>query len=273
MPELPEVETSRQDILTHLARQQVKSIKVRQTALRWPVPKALEKSLPGSIIQDVKRRGKYLLVLTNRGTIIIHLGMSGHLRVLKELSPAEKHDHIDMILNNGKVLRFTDPRRFGCWLWTIADPLQHPLLKHLGPEPLTQAFSANHLFQLSRNRKVSIKSFIMNHHIVVGVGNIYASEALFLAQLHPERSANLLTKLEYAKLVKAIKQILTLAIKVGGTTIRNFLHGENEGKPGYFKQQLWVYGRQHQSCKICQNTLELLRINQRSSVFCPKCQR
>lgn len=271
MPELPEVETVRCGIIPHLINQRVKAVYIRQPRLRWLVPNELASQIPGAIIEQIHRRGKYLLIQTNRGTLIIHLGMSGSLRILSTVDIAGKHDHIDLKLSNNKLLRFNDPRRFGAWLWTIDDALLHPLLASLGPEPLTPNFNGEYLYAKSRSRKTTIKQFIMDNQIVVGVGNIYASEALFLAGIHPAQAANLISKQRYKRLADSIKQILNYAITVGGTTIRNF--SDSAGKPGYFKQQLWVYGRKLQACKKCESLLKELRLGQRSTVFCPKCQK
>jgi formamidopyrimidine-DNA glycosylase len=273
MPELPEVETTRRSILSHIKGHKIKLLHIRQSKLRWPVPKALSKRAIDAFILDVKRRAKYLLLVTNHGTILIHLGMSGHLRILSKAHRPTKHDHIDLMLDNGKVLRYTDPRRFGAWLWAEGDVTTHVRLKDLGPEPLSKLFTANYLYHTTRNRKLTAKQLLMNNHIVVGVGNIYANEALFLAGIHPKRIAATLQLEDCQHLVIAVKDILNQAIKLGGTTLRNFLHGDNEGKPGYFKQKLWVYGRRGQNCKKCDTLLQESRLGQRSSFFCPMCQK
>lgn len=270
MPELPEVETSCRGIAPHVKNTKIASVVIRQAQLRWSVPPALSTNATNAKIQDIARRGKYILITTNQGTIIIHLGMSGNLRILPADTPILKHDHVDIVLNTGKCLRFNDPRRFGCILWTTDDPLQHKLLTKLGVEPLTDCFTADYLFKQSRNKKIAIKQLIMNSHVVVGVGNIYACEALFAAGILPTTAAGKISKARYIKLVSAIKDILARAIDIGGTTLRDFLN--SEGKPGYFKQQLNVYGRAGLACKRCQGELREIKLNNRSTVYCSHCQ-
>lgn len=271
MPELPEVETIRRGILPHIIQQQVHQIIIRQPKLRWRIPDNLSQEFIQQTIQSVTRRGKYLLLTTQNGTAIIHLGMSGRLRILSTTIPAEKHDHLDILFSGEKCLRFTDPRRFGAVLWTNHNPEQHPLLKNLGPEPLSTKFNGNYLFALSRKKTTSIKQFIMNADIVVGVGNIYANEALFAAKIHPRTHAGKISKEKYQLLARCIKKILTLAIKQGGTTLRDFFNSDN--KPGYFSQKLKVYGREGLHCIVCKTTLKLIRITQRATVYCPQCQK
>lgn len=271
MPELPEVETSRRGIEPHILGQRVSEVIIRQKKLRWPVPASIKKQLPSQIIRQVERRGKYLLLLTDNGTLIIHLGMSGSLRILPANTAAEKHDHFDIAFENGKLLRLRDPRRFGAVLWTSKDPLHHKLLSQLGPEPLSDNFNTDYLYSISRNRKVAIKTLIMNSHIVVGVGNIYASESLFLAGINPRRSAHRISKQRYGKLVCAIKTILSRAIQQGGTTLRDFT--QQDGKPGYFQQTLSVYGRTDQPCPICASPVKQFTQAQRSTYYCPHCQK
>lgn len=270
MPELPEVETTRLGISRHLHHKIVKEVIIRQAKLRWQVPPEIKHQLRNQKIQNITRRGKYLLFHFETGTLLIHLGMSGSLRIMQKTVAAEKHDHIDLIMADNSCLRFTDPRRFGSWLWSEDNPNNHPLLKNLGPEPLTKKFSGNYLYTLSRKRSVAIKNFIMNSHIVVGVGNIYANEALFLAGINPKRAAKKVSSKEYDLLVTAIKKVLQLAIKEGGTTLRNF--SQSDGKPGYFKQQLKVYGRGELPCVQCKTLLKEIRLGQRSTVYCPRCQ-
>ena len=231
MPELPEVETTRKGITPYVKKQQVQNIVIRQASLRWPVPRNLKQKLKDQTIKDIQRRAKYLLFATQAGHLIIHLGMSGSLRMVNNQIEPHKHDHVDFVFKK-KTLRFHDPRRFGAVLWTSKDPLQHKLLKDLGPEPLSDAFTGAHLHQLSKGKKVNVKTFIMNAHIVVGVGNIYASESLFLSGIHPQRSAGRVSLARYEILSKNIKQVLTHAIELGGTTLRNFVR--EDGKPGYF---------------------------------------
>ena len=269
MPELPEVETTRRGIEKHLLGKTVTDVVVRQRQLRWPIPKTLARHIKGQKINSVTRRAKYLLIHFDCGTLMIHLGMSGSLRVLAKDTPAEKHDHFDLVLSSGKCLRLRDPRRFGSILWTD-NWQQHDLIKELGPEPLGNDFNADYLYARSRKRKVAVKNFIMNSHIVVGVGNIYASEALFRAGVRPTRLAGKITRAEAGKLVEVIKAVLKEAIKQGGTTLRDFT--ASDGKPGYFKQQLAVYGREGEPCLHCKTIIKQITIGQRASYYCPKCQ-
>lgn len=269
MPELPEVETTKRGIETHLTGRKIERCIVRNHQLRWPVP-ALEQWLPGLVIETVTRRAKYLLIKTSAGHLIIHLGMSGHLRILPQASAAQKHDHIDLILDNGVCLRYHDPRRFGAWLWTQDDPLAHTLLAKLAPEPLSESFNADYLYQMIQTRQTAIKALIMNNHFVVGVGNIYANESLFLAGLHPLRPGKSLSFNECEKLVRIIKQVLAAAIEQGGTTLKDFM--SPSGKPGYFVQQLYVYDRANQACLVCQTPIERAVHFQRASYYCPHCQ-
>jgi formamidopyrimidine-DNA glycosylase len=269
MPELPEVETTRRGIAPYVEGQIVESIIIRQPKLRWPVPDSLHQ-LEGQKISTVTRRAKYLLLQSTKGCAILHLGMSGSLRVIDASLKAEKHDHVDIILATGKALRLHDPRRFGAVLWTPDDLLQHKLLSKLGPEPLSDAFHAPLLYKVSRKRSVSIKQFIMNAQIVVGVGNIYASEALFMAGISPKTMAGRISLVRYEKLVDATKIILARAIEQGGTTLRDFVQAE--GKPGYFQQQLNVYGRTGEECTVCHALIKKITQGQRSSFYCSKCQ-
>ena len=271
MPELPEVETTRRGITPHLKGQRVTKVIVRQPMLRWPVPHNLAQLLAGQIITDVTRRGKYLLLQTAKGTLILHLGMSGSLRIINSKTAPEKHDHVDIVIGNNKCLRLRDPRRFGAVLWTSDDPVQHELLRKLGPEPLSDDFTAEYLFDRSRKRKQSIKQFIMDSHMVVGVGNIYANEALFLAGIRPGTAAGRLTRNRVEQLVQHIREVLEAAIKQGGTTLRDFT--ASDGKPGYFQQQLYVYGRGNEACRICSTPIKLMRQGQRATYYCPQCQR
>jgi len=271
VPELPEVETTRRGIEPHIKGRKVKKLVVRQAQLRWPIPDTLSAVLPGRKIIDVQRRGKYLLLKSAPGTLLIHLGMSGSLRVLDSEVPPAKHDHVDMLMDNNRILRYTDPRRFGCWLWQTGDPQQHPLLLSLGPEPLDDEFDGDYLWQRSRGRSAPVKTFIMDSHVVVGVGNIYANEALFLAGISPRRKAKNISWQRYEILVKAIKTVLSRAIQVGGTTLRDFTN--SDGDPGYFKQSLQVYGRGGESCRKCGAELKEIRLGQRSTVYCINCQK
>jgi len=271
MPELPEVETTRKGIAPHLQGRTVREVIVRQRKLRWPVPRNLNALLQNQVIEQIDRRGKYLLLRMNKGTLLIHLGMSGSLRILPSQTPVQKHDHVDIVLDNGQCLRLRDPRRFGAVLWTRGDPLQHKLLAALGPEPLSNAFDADYLWQKSRGRKLAIKAFIMDSKVVTGVGNIYANEALYLAGIHPGRAAGRIARARYAELVNAIKQVLEAAIRQGGTTLRDFT--ASDGKPGYFRQQLHVYEREQRPCHQCGKPLQQVVISQRASYYCRYCQR
>jgi formamidopyrimidine-DNA glycosylase len=270
MPELAEVETTRRGILPLIYDQTVAEVIIRHHQLRWAVPGEIVDLLPGKRFMDVERRGKYLLLRTDIGTLIVHLGMSGCLRVIDAATPAQKHDHVDILFENGMCLRYTDPRRFGAFLWTTTDPLQHKLLENLGPEPLTSAFDARYLSQQAERRKVPIKTLIMDSHVVVGVGNIYATESLFRAKIYPLQSAGDLSDEQSQLLVSAIKAILRAAIKQGGTTLRDFR--KSDGKPGYFRHQLQVYGRAGKPCLVCGTKLVALKIAQRTTVYCPTCQ-
>ena len=270
MPELPEVETSRRGITPHIQGKVFKHIIVRQSQLRWPVPEILASILPGLRLDEVTRRGKYLLLSTAQGTLILHLGMSGNLRIAPPEQAIHKHDHIDFIFTDGTVLRFNDQRRFGAVLWTDDPIQQHSLLIKLGPEPLSEAFAADYLLARCQNRRTPIKNLIMDSHVVVGVGNIYASESLFNAGLHPNRQAGEIDIAACQRLVVSIKTVLQSAIDQGGTTLRDFLNAQ--GKPGYFQQSLSVYGREGQACLKCAEPIQQLKIGQRSSYFCNSCQ-
>lgn len=268
MPELPEVETTKRGIQPYVENINIRSIAVRQPRLRWPVSEELS-AISMSRVLKVERRAKYLLLNLTNGHIMIHLGMSGSLRVVDINSPVGKHDHVDFLMDNEKILRYNDPRRFGSILW-VNDPITHPLLSKLGPEPLEDTFKEDYLFKKREGKKVNIKQFIMDNKIVVGVGNIYANEALFLSGIHPKRPANKISEKRFKQLTNNIKLILSEAIKQGGTTLKDFVGGD--GKPGYFQQQLNVYGRGGQPCVNCKSTLKEIRLGQRSTVYCPKCQ-
>lgn len=271
MPELPEVETTRRGIAPHLVGQRVTRVTVREARLRWPVPRELARELTGQTLHAVQRRGKYLLLRADTGTVILHLGMSGSVRLVSSDTPAGKHEHVDIALGNGLCLRLTDPRRFGSLHWTRADPLTHPLLADLGPEPLSDEFTGESMLARAQGRKVSVKQFLMDSHTVVGVGNIYASEALFLAGIDPRRAAGRIAARRYERLAAAIKTVLAASIEQGGTTLRDFSGGD--GKPGYFKQHLRVYGREGEPCTACGRPIRLIRQGQRASYLCTQCQR
>jgi len=274
LPELPEVETTRRGIAPHCENRTITQVTVRDGRLRWPVPGDLAELIEGSVIQTVDRRAKYLLIGVSSanvaGTLIVHLGMSGSLRVITDQSEPLAHDHVELTLDNGIRLRFNDPRRFGCWLWSET-PYEHPLLASLGPEPLAPEFNGRLLYRLSRGKKTPVKSFIMDNHVVVGVGNIYANEALFKAGIHPRRAAGRISLDRYNRLVEAVRETLSAAILMGGTTLRDFVN--SDGKPGYFAQSLLVYGRNGEFCRECGHPLKEIRMNQRSTVYCGKCQR
>lgn len=257
--------------MPHARGETVLEMRVRERRLRWPIPDELISLLPGARIDDIQRRGKYLLFRTDAGTLIAHLGMSGSLRVVTDKEPPATHDHVDIVLSTGNILRYNDPRRFGCMLWTLEDPARHSLLRHLGPEPLEDSFDANYLYRLSRGRKAAVKTFIMDSHVVVGVGNIYANESLFLAGIRPGRAAGRVSRPRYEKLVECIKQVLAAAVAQGGTTLRDFVGGD--GKPGYFRQQLNVYDHGGEPCPRCGELLRESRLGQRSTVFCRRCQQ
>lgn len=271
MPELPEVETIRRGIAAHVIGRCVMQVCVRQNALRWPVAPDLAKTLTGQMIREVGRRGKYLLVGFDHGTLLVHLGMSGSLRLLDSLLPPLRHDHVDWLLDNGQILRLNDPRRFGAVLWTPDPASQHPLLKNLGPEPFSDLFTASYLHAVTRKRSACIKNVLMDAQVVVGVGNIYANESLFLAGIHPARAAGRIGLARYERLVTAVHLVLEEAIACGGTTLRDFVG--SDGRPGYFAQQLRVYGRTQAPCRRCDSPIRHLRLGQRSSYFCPICQR
>mgnify|MGYP002776999785 CR=1 FL=1 len=270
MPELPEVETTRRGLAPHLAGRRVTGATLRRADLRWPIAPEIAAVLPGQRIDAVRRRAKYLLVDTAAGSALLHLGMSGSLRVLPGDAPVRPHDHLDVALDDGRVLRFNDPRRFGCALWQPPGAT-HALLAGLGPEPLDDGFDGDHLFAASRGRRVPVKAFLMDQAVVVGVGNIYAAEALFAAGIHPLRAAGRVSRARYARLAGAVRAILVHAIERGGTTLRDFL--APDGAPGYFEQELAVYGRGGGPCRACGRVLRASTIGQRASVWCPACQR
>lgn len=270
MPELPEVEVCRLGILPHIIDQTVSAVVIRNPKLRWPIPDEIKQRV-GETVLAVERRSKYLLIRFESGTLLLHLGMSGTIRIIDTGTAITKHDHFDLAFKTGKILRLNDPRRFGAVLWFKDNIDQQGLLAKLGPEPLSDDFALGYLFNKAKNRKAPIKTFLMNNHIVVGVGNIYANEALFQAGILPTIAAGKITKKRLDKLTEIIKTVLTAAIKQGGTTLKDFT--QVDGKPGYFTQKLMVYGRAGQPCLACKTRLEEIRQAGRSSVFCRECQK
>ncbi len=271
MPELPEVETTRRGLEPYLVDQIVTEVVIRNHRLRWPVDPDLVRYLNNQKILNIGRRGKYLQLYFSTGVVLIHLGMSGSLRVLPTTSPAKKHDHIDLILNSGNLLRFRDPRRFGSFIWSQHPCEFHPLLVGLGPEPLTSTFDKTCLIESCRGRKRAIKTHLMDSHVVVGVGNIYANEALFQAGIRPTRRCSKVSQKKLSQLVTIIKKVLLEAIEQGGTTLKDFANVD--GLPGYFSQKLRVYGRKGEFCYQCHSVIKQIKQGQRSSFYCPTCQK
>lgn len=270
MPELPEVETTLRGIRPHIENQLVYQVIIRQPKLRWPIPTDLPQQLEQQTLKNLSRRAKYLLLHFEAGTLLIHLGMSGSLRVVPANTPPAKHDHFELEFNNQKCIRLTDPRRFGAVLWLGTEPYKHALLSKLGPEPLSNDLTAHYLYEKSRQKKVSIKQFLMNQVIVTGIGNIYCTEALYYAGISPIRAAGNISLKRYQTLVTQIKKTLSLAIEQGGTTLRDFVG--SDGKPGYFKQELSAYGRSGMPCKHCKHPLIEIKQAQRTTVYCTHCQ-
>jgi formamidopyrimidine-DNA glycosylase len=271
MPELPEVETTRRGIEPHTVGRRIVALQLHEPRLRWRVDSAIPDRIRGRRILHAKRRAKYLLLETEVGTLLLHLGMSGNLRVLPATTPRLTHDHFDLLLDSGNTLRFNDPRRFGSLHYTAGDPNEHPLLADLAPEPFDPQFNTDYLWCITRKRRVAIKQLLMNSKLVVGVGNIYANEALFRAKVRPRRRASSLSREEVARLTRAIKAILAMAIRVGGTTLRDYVGAD--GNPGYFKQKLFVYERAGEPCRVCKTPLRQLTQGQRSTYYCPTCQK
>lgn len=271
MPELPEVEITRRGLVPQLVGRRVEMVVVRNRNLRWPIARNLGACINGCIVRTVERRAKYLLIDCGSGWLIVHLGMSGSLRVLPRATPVGKHDHFDLVLDSGICVRFTDPRRFGAVLWAAQDPHAHPLLADLAPEPLGAEFDAGWLHARTRGRSAAIKTVLMDSHIVVGVGNIYASESLFRAGIHPKTAAGKVSRERCARLVQAIRETLNAAIDAGGSTLRDFVG--SDGNPGYFQQHYYAYGRSGQPCRVCGNGIRLLRQGQRATFYCAHCQR
>ena len=271
MPELPEVETTRRGIAPELEGHRITGLEVRQPRLRWPVPVArLRSELVGQEVHTVERRAKYLLLRTGNGTALLHLGMSGSLRLVPADTPAGAHDHADLQIDDGRSLRLRDPRRFGALLWTRRDPLRHALLRDLGPEPFDRQFNGDYLRDRARGRRVAVKPFLMDGRVVVGVGNIYASEALFRAGIDPRRAAGRISSSRYARLAAAIYEVLNEAIEAGGTTLRDY--SGSHGEAGWFHVRLAVYGRDGQPCPVCGGLIRGVRLGQRSTFYCPSCQ-
>lgn len=271
MPELPEVETTCRGISPHIIGKTIAEVIVRQRQLRWPVPENLNEILSNLVISKVNRRAKYLLLETNKvSTVLLHLGMSGSLRIVDKDQVPRKHDHVDFVFTDGTILRFNDTRKFGAILYTAEPINQHKLISQLGPEPLSEDFTGTHLYHLSKNKKSSIKAFIMDAHNVVGIGNIYASESLFMAGILPSRQAGRVSLKRYQKLAQCIKVVLQQAIKQGGTTLRDFVN--EQGNLGYFQQSLSVYGRSGKNCILCSSSIKQIKIAQRASYYCSQCQ-
>jgi formamidopyrimidine-DNA glycosylase len=271
MPELPEVETTLRGLTPHLSGQRIKQVIIRNANLRWPVPENLPAILRKQTIRKLHRRAKYLLVECDSGTLILHLGMSGSLRVLPANTPAEKHDHFDLVMENGTLMRLRDPRRFGAVLWHAGDIAQHTLLASLGPEPLLDDFTGQYLYQATRKRSAAIKLVIMDSHVVVGVGNIYASESLFHAGIRPQLAAGKLSLPRCTRLVQTIRETLSASIAQGGSTLRDFT--DSNGKPGYFQQSYAAYSRTGEPCRVCGTAIKQIVQGQRSTFYCPHCQK
>lgn len=271
MPELPEVVVTLKGVLPHIQEKCISDVTVRDGRLRWPVPENLPELLAQQRLLGGRQRAKYLLFQFERGYLMVHLGMSGNLRVVPFGTPAGKHDHVDIQFGHDVVLRFTDPRRFGSVLWVEGAPEEHQLLRHLGPEPFEPSFDGERLYKMSRGKTTSVKQFVMDNKVVVGVGNIYANESLFLSGIRPKKAAGRISRKQFDGLAENIKAVLGRAIEQGGTTLKDFVG--NDGKPGYFKQQLYVYGRGGEACLRCETSLKEIRLGQRSTVYCPSCQK
>jgi formamidopyrimidine-DNA glycosylase len=269
MPELPEVETVRRGLAPHLLGRHLLGARVREARLRWPVPADLDDRLNGRRITALARRGKYLVFRLDRGSLIVHLGMSGSLRLLPAPRAPGKHEHVDLLLEGGQLLRYRDPRRFGAILWTET-PSRHRLIAGLGVEPLEDSFDGDWLYAASRGRQVALKTWLMNAQVIVGVGNIYANESLFHAGIHPLASTGRLSRPRCRRLATAIRETLERAIEAGGSSLRDFVDGH--GEPGYFQQTYEVYGRAGQPCRRCGTPIQLVRQAGRATYYCPKCQ-
>jgi formamidopyrimidine-DNA glycosylase len=271
MPELPEVETTRRGLLPHVVGRRIRGVVVRNAALRWPVPADLARVLRGEEVLDLRRRGKYLLFDCRHGHLLVHLGMSGRLTLVPEGEPARRHDHVDVRFEGERLLRLTDPRRFGAMLWVRGKAEEHALLRELGLEPFDAAFTGAALHERARGRRVAVKHFLMDAHVVTGVGNIYASEALFHAGIHPLRASGRIARARWDRLAESVRATLERALAAGGTTLRDFASAE--GHPGYFQNECAVYGREGQPCRACGTAIRAVRQGQRSTFYCPGCQR
>ena len=271
MPELPEVETTRRGLAPHLIGQRIRTAVVRNAAMRQPIPKQLPRLVAGTTIEHVERRAKYLLIGCGRGTLIVHLGMSGRLWLVDAAAPVELHDHFDLVLENDTAVRLRDPRRFGLVLWQTGDPLQHPLLASIGPEPLSPDFTGGTLYDATRTRTAAVKLVLMDSHVVAGVGNIYASEALFRAKVNPKLAAHRVSRARYEVLAEKVKETLQAAIQAGGSTLRDYVGGD--GRAGYFQNEHLVYGRAGEPCYACGTAIRELKQGQRATFYCPVCQR
>jgi formamidopyrimidine-DNA glycosylase len=271
LPELPEVETTRRGIEPYAVGRKIVRLAVHEPRLRWPVAKEMPRQVEGQRILATARRAKYLLFVLDSGTLLLHLGMSGSLRVLPATTARTPHDHVDLVLDSGQSLRFNDPRRFGSLHYTSGPAHEHPLLMRLAPEPFDRRFNPHYLWSITRRRRIAIKQLLMNSRLVVGVGNIYANEALFRARIRPQRQARSLSRVEAARLVRAVRTVLRAAIRLGGTTLRDYVGAD--GAAGYFRQKLFVYERATQACRICRAKVRHLNQGQRSSYYCPTCQK
>ena len=271
MPELPEVETTLRGIAPHVTGHMVTDVIIRTAKLRWTIPNNLPELLRGQVASSLQRRAKYLLINFNHGTLIVHLGMSGSLRILTAPTLPAKHDHFDLVLANGVIMRLRDPRKFGAVLWQVGEVSEHPLLARLGPEPLSDEFNGDYLYRATRKRSAAIKLVIMDSHIVVGVGNIYANEALFRACIKPQLTAGKISRQRCEQLAEEIRATLGEAISLGGSSLRDYV--DSDGNLGYFQQHYWVYGRAGEPCKKCGTPIKLIKQGQRSSFYCPVCQR
>jgi formamidopyrimidine-DNA glycosylase len=271
MPELPEVETTRRGVAPHVEQQKVTAVRVYDRRLRWPVPPDLSRRLVGRTVDRVDRRSKYLLFRLGADTLIMHMGMTGSLRVFRQAPPKQAHDHVELEFANGVVLRYRDPRRFGAMLWSPGSSALHPLLAKLGVEPFSDQFTADYMYRAMRRRSLAIKLALMDSHLVVGVGNIYANEALFRAGIRPRRGANRLSRPQLARLVAAVRATLTDAIAKGGSTLRDYV--DSQGEPGYFQLEYYVYGRAGAPCRVCGTPIRSVRLGGRATTYCPHCQR